>query len=178
VQFGSFKNGRFRPPKGRKGEQKKRTVHLFGVALEAMRTWLTILPDYAPKNPKRLVFPTERGCLRVKPPRSWKKVVEAFGVVPRIGENVRWHLLRHTCASSLVSGWWGMRWLLQDASKVLGHTDVRTTQIYAHLAPQVIAETAERARAAYAGRCHGVVTAQRPAARSEPQVIDIVGHAR
>lgn len=180
VRYGSFDpvKQRFRPPKGRKGEKKVRTVHLHGLALDAMRTWLTILPSYAEHNPIGLAFPTKRGCLRVKPPRTWDRVVEAFGVVPRIGRTVWWHLLRHTGASSLICGWWGMRWSLEDVSKVLGHTDIRTTQIYAHLVPQVIAETAERARAAYAGSCHGVVTAQRPAARKEPQSTGIIGHAR
>lgn len=65
--------------------------------------------------------------------------------MPRIGRTVWWHLLRHTGASSLISGWWGIRWSIEDVSKVLGHADIRTTQIYAHLAPQVIAETAQRA---------------------------------
>ncbi len=180
VRYGSYDpiKQRFRAPKGRKGEKKMRTVPLFGLALDAMRTWLAILPTYAEKNPIGLVFPTKRGCLRVKPPRTWKRVVEAYGVVPRIGRTMWWHLLRHTGASSLVSGWWGMRWSLEDVSKLLGHTDIRTTQIYAHFAPQVIADTAARAQAAYAGSCHGAVTAQRPAARKEPQDAGIVGHAR
>jgi len=176
VRFGSYDpvKRRFRPPKGRKGEKRRRTVHLHGLALEAMRTWLAVLPTYAPENPKRLVFPTRRGALRVRPPRTWDRVVEAFGSVARIGREVWWHLLRHTFASSLVSGWWGMRWSLEDVSKELGHTDVRTTQIYAHLAPQALAETAARARASYAGSCHGAVTGQRPAARSARND----GHAR
>ncbi len=129
---------------------------------------------YASKNPLGLMFPTERGARRTGLPRSWKKVVEAFGVIPRIGRKVWWPLLRHTCASSMVSGWWGMRWVLEEVSKVLGHTDVRTTQIYAHLAPSAMQQTAVRAQAAYAGSFHGASTAQRPAARSMRND----GHAR
>jgi len=146
---------RYRAPKGRKGEKKNRTVYIHGIALEAARAWLALLPVYAPKNPHGLMFPTERGARRTGVPRSWKKVVTAFGVIPRIGKQVWWHLLRHTCASSLVSGWWGMRWSLEDVSRVLGHTDVRTTQIYAHLEPSVLHATVLRAQAAYAGSRHG-----------------------
>lgn len=176
VRFGSWDpvKKRYRAPKGRKGEKKNRTVFLHGLALEAARAWLAMLRIYAPKNPLGLMFPTERGARRRGVPRSWKKVVEAFGVVPRIGRKVWWHLLRHTAASSMVSGWWGMRWSIEDVSKVLGHTDVRTTQIYAHLAPSALRATAMRAHAAFLGSCHGAATAQRPAARSPRND----GHAR
>ena len=160
VRFGSWDpvKQRYRAPKGRKGEKKKRTVHLHGLALEAARAWLAILPSYAPENPLGLMFPTERGARRTGAPRSWAKVVEAFGEIPRVGRPVWWHLLRHTCASSLISGWWGMRWSLEEVSKVLGHTDIRTTQIYAHLAPSALEQTALRAQAAYVARGHAGAT--------------------
>ncbi len=160
VRFGSWDSVkvRYRSPKGRKGEKKTRTVPLFGVALEAAREWLALLPTYAPKNPLGLMFPTELGKRRdKKPPRSWARVAEAFGSVPRIGRSLWWHLLRHTCASSLVSGAWGIRWSLEDVSKVLGHTSIKTTEIYAHLAPSAIQGTATRAQAAWSGR-HAAVT--------------------
>ena len=50
--------------------------------------------------------------------------------------------------------WWGMRWSLEDVQRVLGHTDLRTTQIYAHLAPSAVAGTAARAQEAFALRRH------------------------
>jgi integrase len=111
VRFGSWdpKRERYRSPKGRKGEKKPPIVPLFGIALDATRAWLAMLSTYAPQNPLGLMFPTERGARRTRPPRSWERVVKSFGVVPRVGEPIWWHLLRHTCASSLVSGWWGMR---------------------------------------------------------------------
>lgn len=153
VRFGSWDpvKRRYRSPKGRKGEKKSRRVPLFGLGLEAARAWLELLPSYAPQNPLGLLFPTERGALRSRPPRTWKAVVERFGALPRIGGKIWWHLLRHTFASSLVAGAWGMRWPLEDVSRALGHTDVRTTQIYAHFAPSVLQETASRAQAAYLG---------------------------
>lgn len=180
VKYGSWdsEKKRYRSPKGRKGEKKSRTVFLFGLALDAARAWKAQLATYASKNPLGLMFPTERGARRTALPRSWGMVVEAFGTLPRIGRPVWWHLLRHTCASSLISGWWGVRWTLEDVSKVLGHTDVRTTQIYAHLAPSALQGAAARAHAAYLGSRHDAVTAQRPAARKEPQGAGIIGHAR
>lgn len=176
VRYGSWDRlkKRFRSPKGRKGEKRARVVPLFGLGLEAARAWKAQLSTYAPKNPLGLMFPTERGKLRDKPPRSWPDAVQTFGALPRIGRPIWWHLLRHACASSLVSGWWWMRWSLEDVSKVLGHTDVRTTQIYAHLAPKAVHDTALRAHAAYLGSSHGAPTAQRPAARSPRND----GHAR
>ena len=176
VRYGSWdrEKQRYLSPKGRKGEKRTRVVPLFGLALEAARAWMAQLSIYAPKNPLALMFPSERGARRDKVPRSWADAVEAFGNVPRIGRTVWWHLLRHTCASSMVSGWWGTRWSLEHVPKILGHTAVRTTQIYAHLAPQAVQQTAARAHAAYAGSRHGTVTAQRPAARSARND----GHAR
>lgn len=100
VRFGSWDpiRERYRPPKGRRGERRPRRVPLFGLALDAMRAWLERLPSYAKANPHALVFPTERGKRRTKPPRSWPIVVQKFGVLPRAGRKLWWHLLRHTCA--------------------------------------------------------------------------------
>lgn len=152
VRFGSWDpiKERYRPPKGRRGEKKSRRVPLFGVALDAARAWLKLLPSYAPKNPLGLVFPQPGGHRRdKKPPRDWAEAIEAFGLVHRIQRAPWWHLLRHTAASSMVSGWWGMRWALEDVQAVLGHTDIRTTQRYAHLAPSAVSATAARADLAF-----------------------------
>src|SRR6185503_2752539 len=81
------------------------------------------------------------------------------------------HLLRHSCASSLISGWWGHRWLFEDVQQVLGHADIRMTQRYAHLAPAAVQATAAKAQAAFQlakiaparerASCHAVVTPRR-----------------
>jgi integrase len=86
------------------------------------------------KNKFGLVFPTPRGCRRQtgKTPVAWevatsnsgtraklkatgavnacKPALRAAGIDDR---NVRWHDLRHTCASALISGMWGRRWSLE-----------------------------------------------------------------
>lgn len=166
VRYGSWDaiKERFRSPKGRKGEKKRRIVHLWGFGLDCAREWLKVRAEYLRMNPRTereraakgykdsgLVFPSERGRLRsdAKPPRSWKKVSEAFGVVPRIGLKPWWHLLRHSCASALVSGSWGILYGIQEVQNILGHTDIRTTQRYAHLAPSALEAKAAEADAAF-----------------------------
>lgn len=164
VRYGSWDpiKKRYRPPKGRKGEKRSRRVPLWGPSLDAARQWLKFLPRYAPKNPLGLVFPTERGKLRGRrTPRSWDAVAKQFGNVARIGRAPWWHLLRHTCASSMLSGAWGLRWGVEDVQKILGHQDVRTTQGYAHLAPAAVQETALRANERWNADRHATVTPRR-----------------
>jgi integrase len=87
VRFGSYDRvrQRFRSPKGRTGSKNTRKVPLFGLALDAARAWLEVRSIYAPKYRGDLMFPTRRGALRMnKPPRTWKAVVKAFGVLPRM----------------------------------------------------------------------------------------------
>jgi integrase len=67
---------------------------------------------------------------------SAKGIYEAFG---RAGlSDFRIHDLRHACASRLVQN--GLS--LYEVSQVLGHTDVQTTQRYAHLEARTISEKA------------------------------------
>lgn len=118
---------------------KIRTVPLFGLALEAAEAWLALLPTYAKKNPAGLVWPTRRGKCRhgLRLP-LWRTWLAAAGIARR----VRLHDLRHTCASSLVAGWWGRRWSLEEAKELLGHASIKTTERYAHLADGVLHQAA------------------------------------
>lgn len=162
VRYGSWdaKGKRYRSPKGRRGEKKTRIIPLFGLALEAMTRWLAVLPQYAPRNPLGLAFPTQRGARRGKGklPRSWVAAMALFGDVARIGRGPWWHLLRHTCASSLVAGWWGRRWALEDVRTILGHSSVKVTERYAHLATSVVHRLATEAQAAWKTNSHAVAT--------------------
>ena len=117
-----------------------RSVPLFGLSLVAMRSWLA---RPAPKkNPHDLVFPRVRGGFRdenhVVKWEVWKGILEQAGIVRRF----RWYDLRHTCASWLVSGWWGRRWSLQEVKEMLGHSSIMVTQRYAHLAESAVEEAA------------------------------------
>jgi integrase len=127
VRFGSLN----KPPKN----GKIRTVPLFGIALAAARRWLELLPSYATRkgeyhNPLGLVFPGRSGGHRGKGkhlhasrtvtlPNGKRKAIKVnlfkeylalAGIVAERrhdGRPVRWQDLRHSCASSLVAGWWG-----------------------------------------------------------------------
>jgi integrase len=131
---------------GRTPKNKKpRVVPLFGIGLAAAKAWLELVRLYAKKNPKGLMFPTKRGARRgrCKVPRSWPKLREA------IGRHVHWHLLRHTFASSLVAGWWGRAWSLEEVRTFMGHSSITVTERYAHLAKSRAHDIAREAQEAW-----------------------------
>lgn len=167
VRFGS----KGKPSKNGKIE----SVPLFGFALEAAKRWLDVLPTFCPHNFDRLAFPTRNGHRRGQKPlgngrflpvaedgthvmRSGKPVrsargthvyVDRFELALRavgIERNVRWHDLRHTCASSLVSGFWGEAWTLEEAREMLRHSSITMTQRYAHLSATALKRAARKVR--------------------------------
>jgi integrase len=179
---GAYVNVRFgskgRPPKN----GRSRKVPLFGMGLEAARSWLACLPAYAPSNPEGLMFPSPYGPKEAKSgrrgqkggarrqvgktPRAWKDVKRALGP----GRAIWWHLLRHTAATSLLCGWWGRRWSLNEVSTMLGHSSVKVTERYAHLLDSVLAGIA--GRVPRARRPHRRMTLRRlPAALLGPPKI-------
>lgn len=145
--------------KGARKNSKILYVPLFGIGLQAAKRWLEILPQYAPKNPLGLVFPTRGGSRRPKGKHlhgaEWdseagkqrkvdffQRYLVAAGIVAERRHDrmqPRWHDLRHTGASSLLAGWWGQPlgrpWRLEDVKEILGHSSITITQRYAHLAP-------------------------------------------
>lgn len=76
-----------------------------------------------------IVFNGGRGCRRQegKAPLLWPKWVKAAGIKRKI----RWHDLRHTCATSLLAGWWGRKWTLDEVCKLMGHSSITVTERYA-----------------------------------------------
>lgn len=119
VRYGGPKT----PPKSK---SSRRRVPLFGFGLEVARLWLANRGNYD----NDLVFPTVLGCRRPKgAPPYFEDWLRSAGIT----RHVRWHDLRHTCGSSLVSGVWGHRWDLIDVRDYLGHSSVKVTEMYAHL---------------------------------------------
>jgi len=117
-----------RSNKGTTKSGKIRRVPLFGMALEAMQRWLELLPAWCPRNPFELAFPGPRGARRgvgvlfqfsthrrgkavkVNP---WNDYLAAAGIVADKRHDGRRprpaHDFRHTCAASLVSGWYPLQ---------------------------------------------------------------------
>lgn len=109
-----------------KRKRKPRRIPLFGVGLEAIR-----VAEHRRKAGCRYVFPTPRDNQRradKSAPTRWHKWLEAAG----IARSVRWYDLRHTCATSLLAGWWGPAWRLEEIQQLLGHASRTTTERYAH----------------------------------------------
>lgn len=105
-----------------------RRVPLLGPARAELERWRALAPGVG----DALVWPADRGrCHRDGYDAGWARVKVLAGIARR----VRWHDLRHTCASHLVQGTWGRTWRLEEVQAMLGHESIRTTQRYAHLAP-------------------------------------------
>lgn len=100
-----------------------------------------------------LVFPNRLGNRRFRgPPPWWEGLRLRAGLADpkkrHDGRPVRWHDLRHTCASSLIAGWWGRKWALHEVQALLGHRSITTTERYAHLAGSVLEDAARETNAA------------------------------
>ena len=112
-----------------------RRVPLFPAARRAWAAWCAAREEWACQgngkaNPQRIAFPGRRGSFRdanhVVRWSTWKAALREAGIT----RAVRWHDLRHTCASSLVSGLWGRTWTLDEVREVLGHTSTKVTERY------------------------------------------------
>lgn len=102
------------------------------VALEKLRNSAIAPGGMATIPPDRLVFATRAGGMRSKwDDAKWADRRQLAG----IERAVRFHDLRHTCASHLLMGTWGHAWRIERVRDFLGHSDVAVTQRYAHLSP-------------------------------------------
>lgn len=72
-------------------------------------------------------------------PNGWKRWIRAAGIDRR----VRFHDLRHTTATSLLAGWWGRRWSLDEVRQMLGHSSVQVTERYARLLDETLQNAAD-----------------------------------
>lgn len=115
---------------------KPRRVPLLGPAAEALATQLEGLPASCP-----WVFPSRDGKPRQNRPSAWGSWVLASG----IGRTVRWHDLRHTCATALLAGWWGgERWTIDEVCQMLGHAEISTTERYARKVDETLQNAAKK----------------------------------
>ena len=120
------------PTKG----NKMRKFHLLPMAATALRRWRNQAKRTAPGD---LIFSGRGGQMHTKGyDAQWTSYQAEMG----IREEVRFHDLRHTCASHLVMGSWGPRWQLHDVSKYLGHSSISVTQQYAHLSASHLSDLA------------------------------------
>jgi integrase len=133
------------PPKS----GKARKVPLFGDGLMAAREALELTRVVYSSNPEALVFPTPQGKFRgIGKPLgrakvsgrhvcAWKGALQSAGV-----RNIKWHSLRHTCATNLVTGALGRRWTLEEIQPLMGHSAISITQMYAHVGEDALKKAA------------------------------------
>ena len=69
---------------------------------------------------------------------AWEKTRQRAGLTGAL--HVRWHDLRHTFSSHMIMAGVGVPKLQQ----LLGHATIQMTMRYAHLAPEVMADTVTR----------------------------------
>ncbi len=153
IRFGAVDRGVWRAPKGR----QIRKVHLLPGAIKLLRRWFEIRDEWCAPNVnvrglanfgRSLVFPGRRGgrlssdTFSSPPKKGVPSPWQRWLATARIGRDVRWHDLRHTHAASLISGWFGRRWSLEEIREVLGHSRLEETQRYAHLDPSALQRTA------------------------------------
>lgn len=107
-----------------------KTVPLGGPAIDLLRAIPAI-------GGSEFVFPASRGAGHIIGIRSVWEEARKLAKLP----GVRIHDLRHSFASVAVSGGES----LYIVGKILGHRQARTTEIYAHLAPDPVQAAADRA---------------------------------
>lgn len=95
----------------------------------------TVLQHWRKSNNNGLIFPNENGAQFYTVKKGWAKILKIAQI-----DNFRWHDMRHHFASRLVMA--GVD--LNTVRELLGHSDLKMTLRYAHLAPEHKAEAVAR----------------------------------
>lgn len=102
--------------------------------LPGVKDVLNSIPRFEPRAGDRdegLVFPTRDGRFRQKGylvnQDKWTEWLKRAGLTRR----VRFHDLRHTCATLLLNGAFGRSWSLEEVKEMLGHSSITVTERYA-----------------------------------------------
>jgi integrase len=122
----SARGGQPRPLKER---SSRRNVPMLRPLIDALHAWQRHGGAVKVHGP---VFPSDHGLYGNSYDAAWETVWRArCGCRP----SARHHDLRHTCGSHLMMGTWGHALDLHQVRDWLGHSNIQTTQRYAHLAP-------------------------------------------
>ncbi len=108
---------------------KERIVPLNGRAMDAVSCYLTLLLEIDKNKDNRWLFPS-RGATghltRHRFAQLLKDLGASVGILP---SNISPHVVRHAFATHLLAGGADLR----AVQKMLGHSDISTTQIYTHV---------------------------------------------
>jgi integrase len=124
--------------RGPRKNGKVLTVPLLEPAIAVLREWRRIRPGL----PSALVFAADDGSMHTKGyDAQW---ADRWRAETGTRADVRFHDFRHTAAASLVSEAWGRPWRLEEVRDFLGHSTIKMTERYGHLAPGAIHDAARR----------------------------------
>jgi len=153
---------------------KVRSVRVGGVALDALRkakvSYDAQIDDDDITSKHGIVLPSfsrwyrQKG--RVVEPELWASWRKAAGIKRRL----RFHDLRHTCATLLLTGAFGRRWSYEEVKDLLGHSSVKVTERYA----RSVGTLAERAANEMFGAPDRIGTGSATSSREVTQAREIL----
>lgn len=124
--------------------RKTRVLPVGRMAREALRDWLGLRQDWAGSESAQWLFLSKQG--RRLSERSIQARLAHQATRTGLGQRLHPHMLRHSFASHLLESSHDLR----AVQELLGHSDIRATQIYTHLDFQHLAnvydQTHPRAR--------------------------------
>lgn len=161
-----------------------RRVPLLPAAVAVLRGWRATFPRELAAE--ALVFPGETGGRRGRsddarwsPQTRWvrkdgsESAVAGYRLRAGITRRVRFHDLRHTCASHLLQGTWGVTLALVEVRDWLGHSSIKQTERYAHLCHDRLAARVARDSRGGSGLSHeGEGTSQNPLFSARPEGLE------
>lgn len=137
-----------------KGGKVRRTP-LLPPGAEAVRAWLAVRGNLDPSAPLFALVGAD-GIERPRDPhwdcgwrdrskatKTGRSVYPGVRSLAGLPSETRLHDLRHTFASALVEGRYGVAWRLEEVQVFLGHASITTTERYAHLGPDGLAAKAD-----------------------------------
>jgi len=130
---------------------KTREVPVGSVAATAIRDWLAVRPQHA-RSDEPALFIGRRG--KRLGPRTVQRRLEMLARTRGIEQHVHPHMLRHAFASHLLQSSGDLR----AVQELLGHASIATTQVYAHLDFQHLAQAYDAAHP----RARRRIAAERP----------------
>lgn len=117
---------------------KTRIVPVGRAAAAALTAWLTLRGGLANGEEEALFVARHGGALT---PRNVQRRLARWALQSQTGIALHPHLLRHACASHLLESSQDLR----AVQELLGHSDLKTTQIYTQLDFQHLASVYDRA---------------------------------
>ena len=120
---------------------KERIVPLNDKACEALEKWITVRQILDPRNAKsKWLFPAKSASGHLTRGGFFKELKKLAGLIELDQTKVSPHVFRHSFASHLIAHDADLR----SVQKLLGHSDIATTEIYTHILPDRLKKVIEK----------------------------------